>query len=339
MSDQMATSERPARVGAEPSGGALSRAERSSVAACRGIVKRRARNFYYGLRLLPEPKRSAVYTVYAWMRAADDIADGGGTVAARREELARLRSMTERAFGAAGGGGTVAAGESWVGWAGFVWTVRRFGLVLKEFEAVLDALEMDLAADDAAEGMAHEGDGPRVLFSTMEELEEYCAGVASAVGVICVRIWGWREWVSWDRVSDLARRRGQAFQLTNVLRDVRDDFDEGRVYMPSDVLETHGVRASEVAKWSSPAASRALVEELAAEAAAHYDASAELDRLIDPRCVATLWAMTKIYRGVLDRIEADPSLVSRPGGAARLSGGRKVVIAGRAIARSVVGVR
>jgi phytoene synthase len=311
---------------------------KASMRACRGVVRSRARNFYYGLRLTPEPKRSALYAVYAWMRAADDIADGPGSTETRLAELRRFEEMTDAAFAAARDGG-VASGErwAWAGWSAFVAAARMYDLPRPEFDAVIAALRTDLAGEGPA-------GGARVMFDTMEQLEDYCRGVAGTVGVVCVSVWGVRRRVERETLEKLAVQRGLAFQLTNVLRDIGEDAATGRVYVPAEVLEAHGLTGHALAAWSSPADCMNLVRELAGEARAHYAASAELDRLVHRDGAATLWAMTRIYAAVLEQLERDPRRVTASAPSSRdaratLSATRKVSIAGRAMLRSALGVR
>lgn len=306
------------------------------MAACRGVVRSRARNFYYGLRLTPEPKRSALYAVYAWMRAADDIADGPGSYDTRLTELDRFAEMTGAAFTAAREGG-VATGDrwGWAGWAAFVAAVHD--LPRREFDAVIEALRTDLRADGRSSEIA-------VLFQTMEELERYCRGVAGTVGVVCVSVWGTRRPIEPSVAETLAIRRGLAFQLTNVLRDIGEDASAGRVYIPQEVFDSHGLTAEELIAWRQPARCAGLINEIIAEARAHYTASSELDRLVHRDGAATLWAMTRIYTGVLGRIEHDPRRVTASAPTSRdarasLSAPRKAAIAGRAVLRSALGMR
>lgn len=315
---------------------------RGSMAACRGVVRSRARNFYYGLRLTPEPKRSAVYAVYAWMRAADDIADGPGSAETRLAELQQFADMTAAAFAAAKDGGVSLSDRwGWAGWAAFVATIRRFDLDESEFFDVIAALRTDLGADGHTDGAASAG----CLFETMDELEVYCYGVASTVGVICVRIWGWETWATWTRARELAVKRGLAFQFTNVLRDIGEDAAAGRIYVPAELLETYELAPRQLATWDEPDRCAALVRELVAEAAAHYHASAELDRIVTRDGAATLWAMTRIYENILQRIEQQPRLSVGKGheddrdSRAALSGRHKAGIAGKAVVRSMLGVR
>lgn len=283
---------------------------------CRDVARTRARNFYYGLCLTPEPRRSAVYAVYAWMRIGDDLADDTGDDDAKASALASFAAATER----------VLAGESPVEqpigapemWVAFADTVARFGVAQSDIDAMLAGLGEDLD---------HAG------YATIEDLRRYCARVASSVGRVCVTIWGLRDGVSMKDAVMLADRRGVAFQLTNILRDFAEDFDDGRVYLPREVFERAGITPGDLRRWDDPAACERVVGEVASAARAEFDASAPLEAMIDQACAPTLWAMTRIYAGLLDKIEDRPSRVVA-GARIRLQSLHKAGIAVRALARS-----
>lgn len=262
-------------------------------AACREIARARARNFYYGLKLTPEPRRSAVYSVYAWMRRGDDEADAATSVDARRQCLARFRATSDLVL--AGG----AAGRAEIArdpvWTAFAHTVDAYGVEATDILAMLEGLEEDLD---------HAG------YETDAELESYCRRVASSVGRVCLTIWGLREGVSAEEARTLAERRGLAFQLTNILRDFAEDHAQGRIYLPSSAFTTHALTPDELRSWARPRECEAFVRERAALTRAHYDASAGLERMIDPTCAPTLWAMTRIYSGLLEKIEKAPRRVA-----------------------------
>ena len=291
---------------------------------CRRITRERARNFYYGLRLTPEPRRSAIYAVYAWMRAADDAVDRPG--ASEEERRAALDAFEGRTWfelglsDVVGGGG--GGDEGVVFWSAFCETVRRYGVDVGVLGEVMAGMRDDL-----------EGPG------SFDEagLERYCYRVASTVGLICVSIWGLRAGVDVAEARELAIERGQAFQRTNILRDFAEDFDERprRVYVPGEVFSRHGITPDELRVWEPPAACRSLVMDRVADARARYERSSALDEMVDPACRPTLWAMTRIYRGLLERIAAEPSRIVL-GDRVRLSSVRKIGIAARAtvLARS-----
>jgi len=255
-----------------------------ALAACRRITRRRARNFYYGLKLAPEPKRSAMYAIYAWMRAADDLVDGAvggsGDLESRLEEF---EEHTRRALD-----GEPARPEH----DHFLWRALRS--VAAEFhvrtESFLSALQGQ--RDDLDH---HE-------YATFNELRDYCYRVASTVGLLCIDIWGYRD----DAAREHAINRGIAFQLTNILRDYGEDYDAGRVYLPVEDFHRHGVTPQQVRTWSEPARCGRFWAEQVARTRSYYERSRALEDLIEPDCHAVLWAMTEIYRSLLEKIAADP---------------------------------
>ncbi|HWB20184.1 MAG TPA: phytoene/squalene synthase family protein [Phycisphaerales bacterium] len=276
---------------------------------CRAITQKRARNFYYGLRLSPEPARSALYTVYAWMRKADDLVDGdiAGTADASeselREKVARFREATDEALS----GGAVDGDLLWVA-LGHV--ASRHSLRKEHFHAVLDGQLDDLT---------------RREYATFAELKEYCRRVASAVGLLCVEIWGYKD----DRALVLAEKRGIAFQLTNILRDFRQDWDMGRIYLPAEDFSRNKLTAADLHEWRKPHECELFLREQIERAEAFYQSSDELESLITPAYVPTLAAMTAIYHGLLKKMRGNPaSLVEHR--RIRLSTWQKAMIALRA---------
>ncbi|MBY0310793.1 MAG: phytoene/squalene synthase family protein [Phycisphaerales bacterium] len=274
------------------------------------VTQARARNFYHGLRLTPEPRRGAIYSIYAWMRAADDLADEPQPVEERRVALGAFR---ERTFALLAGRVDVldARTPSW--WHAFGATCASYPIDPVIFTDLLAGLEEDLA------GAAYSDDAA---------LHRYCYRVAGTAGLACLWIWGLREGADAERARELALRRGQAFQRTNILRDLAQDLDErpARVYVPADVLKRHGMSVEQLRAWSDPEACRRVIADQAALARGHYAASQELESMIDPACSPTLWAMTRIYSGLLDLIEADPSRVVSDR-RIRLPGTKKATIA------------
>lgn len=288
---------------------------------CRQVAKTRARNFYYGLRLTPEPRRSAIYAVYAWMRAADDIADGDADPAARRARLDQFAASTHDALydplHAPLHDGDRAGAELSPVLLAFATTVRAYGLEPSWFDDVIVGLQGDLTAQPVPDDAA---------------LTTYCYRVAGTVGLSCVGIWGLRLGADADRAAELAQVQGQAFQRTNILRDFAEDFDlsPSRVYLPMDAFARHAISPRELRAWAKPDACRAVVLEQAAVARSAYDLAAPLVDLIDPACVPTLWAMTEIYSGILGAIERSPGAIvgsKRVG----LSAAKKAAIAARAV--------
>ncbi len=158
--------------------------------------------------------------------------------------------------------------------------------------------------------------------------------MGSTVGLTCIAIWGLHPAADASLVAEKSIRRGKAFQLTNILRDIGQDYDDlpRRVYVPRADLDAAGATADELRAWSKPEACRAVVAGLAAMAREHYRASAGLEGMIDPACAPALWGMTRIYSDLLKKIEADPAGVV---GArrVRLSSARKGLIALSAVVR------
>jgi len=285
---------------------------------CEAITRRRARNFWYGLRLTPEPARGAMFAVYAWMRQADDLADEDAAVVEvigdalpdatqRRRRIEALRERTRRLFR---GEHAEDRNRDDPVWTAMTDVVRRYRLDIAPFDAMLDGQLEDV------EGRA---------YRTFDDLRAFCERVASTVGVVCVRIWGFSD----PRALELAVDRGVAFQLTNILRDFREDRLRGRVYLPSEEMAAHGLDADSLLRWEPAENCRAFLLQQVERAASLYRRSEALDRMISPECLPTLWAMTEIYRGILDRIEARPQRVVGTK-RIRLSSFRKIMIALRA---------
>ncbi|MDA1025160.1 MAG: phytoene/squalene synthase family protein [Planctomycetota bacterium] len=271
---------------------------------CGRIVRHRAKNFWFGLRLTPEPRRSSLYAIYAWMRLVDDLADEPSVaVDSRRSGLVAFRSRTRAAFGGEVGGPETI-------WRAFTDTVERYELSIEPFEAMIDGQESDL-------------DWTRC--PDRATLERFCWQAASTVGLICVRIWGHD---GDPEIERMAADRGKALQLTNILRDLREDYERQRVYLPADELEAEGLSIEELLAWREPARCRRFLEAQIEHAAAFYRRSSGLEKHISSECRATSWAMTEIYRGLLDRIARDPRRVVKE--RVRLGSMRKMSIAWRA---------
>ncbi|MHC4413858.1 MAG: phytoene/squalene synthase family protein [Planctomycetota bacterium] len=278
--------------------------------SCRAITRRRARNFYYGLKLTPEPQRSAVCAVYAWMRRADDLVDGmAGDAGGRRDRIEAFRAATDAALA----GRIVDEDPLWIALRE---TASAFDVHREALHTMLDGQIEDLS---------------RRSYETFEQVREYCYRVASTVGLVCISIWGYED----PAARELAVDRGIAFQLTNILRDYKEDYDSGRVYLPREDFGRHDLTPKRVRQWSDPSRCRRFILEQVERAVSYYARSAALDRLITRSCRPTLWAMTTIYRTLLARIEQGPARIVG-GRRLRLSSLKKGAIAMRArwLARS-----
>jgi phytoene synthase len=215
--------------------------------------------------------------LYAFMRHSDDLADDEAPGVDKAAALTAWRADLDAAL--AGGAST------WPGLPALADVVRRFAVPPALLHEVVEGVEMDLA--------------PR-RFADYEELVDYCRHVASAVGLCCIHIWGYDS--DGGRAERLAHRCGLALQLTNILRDVREDAGLGRVYFPRDDMERHGVTDADLRADHAGPALRSLAADYAAQAYACYDEAAGLVPLVDPIGRPVLLTIAGIYRAVLDEI-------------------------------------
>lgn len=244
---------------------------------CCELSRRQAKNFYYSFLLLPPSRRRAMCALYAFLRHTDDLADEPGTPAEKRAALEAWRLEFESALGRGAG--------LWPGLPALADTVRRHHLPERYLLEVLDGVAMDL--------------DPRP-FATFAELYAYCYRVASAVGLCCLHIWGYHS--EGGRAEALAESCGIALQLTNILRDVREDAQSGRVYLPSEDLERFGVARAELSATQPNDRVRALLAFEAQRAYGYYEEAAPLARLVSPLGRPVLGAIVGIYRALLDEI-------------------------------------
>ncbi len=193
---------------------------------------------------------------------------------------------------------------------------RRFPLDVELFRAMLEGQLDDLAGRS---------------YRIFDDLREYCERVASSVGLVCISIWGYEG----EEAPTLAVERGIAFQLTNILRDVNQDLDSGRVYLPREDFERHGITPETLRAWADPVRCRSFLLEQIDRAEDFYRRSDPLDGMITPACRPTLWTMTRIYHGLLGQMRADPARIIR-GRRVRLGALNKgtIVIRARLRARS-----
>lgn len=253
---------------------------------CRGITRTNARNFYYGFLVLPKRKRQALCAVYAYMRRCDDIADDPSL--SIPEPRQRLDAWLESFHAALAGYPTddpilLALTDA----------QRRFGIPVGLLDQLAFGTAMDVEGNSDA---AH----PRqpIQYGTFQELQRYCYNVASVVGLVCIRIFGYSD----PAAEPLAERCGLAFQLTNIIRDVKEDAALGRVYLPEDDLRQFGIDPAELATLSDSARLRPLLELEAQRARDNYTAGDELLPYIDEDSQPALWVLVNIYRSLLEKI-------------------------------------
>ena len=254
-------------------------------AECRAIAKREAKNFYYSFVALPKPRRDAICAIYAFMRKADDLSDDESVP--REERRARLDAWLAEWHAAATGGATtdlvfVAVRDA----------IFRFNIPMELLDELVAGTTMDL----------EHGGGEVDTYSTFDDLYRYCYLVASVVGLVCIRIFGYKD----PAAEKLAEETGIAFQLTNILRDVAEDAERKRVYLPLDELRARDVALESLltrAPGTPPTANeRALLAETGARAEHYYQSAWRLLPLIDRESRPALWVLVKIYRGLLKRI-------------------------------------
>lgn len=240
---------------------------------CSKIAKSRAKNFYYSFVLLSKEQRNAMCAIYAFMRYCDDLSDEPGAASAPIE---RWRDDLTKAL----------AGESTSSsplWPAFQDTVKRYRIPHRYFYDMIDGVLSDLE--------------PRRI-QTFEELYGYCYRVASVVGLTIIHIFGFDD----PGALPLAEKCGIAFQLTNILRDVREDAGLDRVYIPAEDLARFGVSVEDLRGGRKTEAFSALMDFEALRAREYYDESRPLLGLIHKRSRSSLWALITIYSRLLDRI-------------------------------------
>jgi phytoene synthase len=258
-------------------------------AVCRGIARRAAKNFYYGFMVLPSEKRNALSAVYAFMRHADDISDEPG--ADPQQKRQKLGEWLEAANAVFGGKPTddpvlMALGDA----------QARFKIPPELFEKLVYGTSMDLDIP-AMPG------APAIVCRTFEELKHYCYYVASVVGLVCIHIFGYED----KKAEFLAEDCGLAFQLTNIIRDVKEDASLGRIYIPEEDLARNNLSAANFAPavLQDPAQAQQLrpaLEYEAERARKYYESAKWLMELIEEDSRAALWVLVEIYSRLLRKI-------------------------------------
>ena len=257
---------------------------------CMELTRAAAKNFYYGLKLLPLPKRSAMFALYAYLRLVDDIADDedGRSIPERIDALAAWREQTHAALA-----GQIPEHPPHPVWPAFAQMAREHAVPSRLFDDMIAGQQQDLEP---------------LTFQTFDALREYCYRVAGVVGLASIYIWGFD---SGPATEELAIQRGIAFQLTNILRDLREDAKRGRIYLPRTELAEMGVSEREFSSSQGGENFLRLMRFQIARAQAFYDSSAPLEDRISADSRPTLVAMTRIYRALLEKVAADPERVLR----------------------------
>jgi phytoene synthase len=258
----------------------------AAYAACRIIAKREAKNFYYAFRVLPKHKSDAMCAIYAFMRRADDIADEESrSIPERRRIMASWLAAFRESTTAAPNPVFAAVRDA----------QARFNISNDLLEQLVQGTTMDL------EPAAVDSSGLQT-YATFDDLYRYCYLVASVVGLVCIRIFGYTD----PRAELLAEKTGIAFQLTNILRDVKEDAERGRIYLPLTSLDAFGLGVADIvatAKGEPLSLNlRAMLRSFSADASEYYQAADELIPLIDKDSRAALWVLVSIYSRLLTEI-------------------------------------
>jgi phytoene synthase len=258
---------------------------------CRDVARREAQNFYWAFRVLPGYKSDAMCAVYAFMRRADDISDDESkTIEARRIEMKTWLEAWRASRAAAGVAAGAATDPVFLALGD---TQRRFGIPDELLEELVAGTTMDLEPRE---------DSVVQTYATFEDLYRYCYLVASVVGLVCIKIFGYSD----ARAEQLAEETGVAFQLTNILRDVKEDVERDRLYLPLDLLDEFGENIAELRELAAGRAmterERGMLATLAIRAEKYYLAGKKLIPLLDRDSRAAMWVLVTIYHRLLGRI-------------------------------------
>jgi 15-cis-phytoene synthase len=256
----------------------MERALRISYEFCNTLARREARNFYCAFLLLPAQERRSMCALYAFLRHTDDLADEPALAIDKARALDAWRLELDAAL--------AGLGTAWPGFPALADTVARHGIPADLLMKAIDGVSMDIEPH---------------RFATFDDLTDYCYNVASVVGLSCLYIWGYRS--EGGKAERLAESCGIALQLTNIIRDVREDARNGRIYLPEEDLERFGVREDELAAEGRP--SLRFRELLAFEGQRAYENYQDANRLVplvDPVGRPVLKTIVGIYFALLNEI-------------------------------------
>lgn len=275
-------------------GGALARSFQIS----RGVTKRNSTVLYHGMCRIPEPKRSAMFAIYAWKRRLDNAADLDGIVESRRVEVQRLREMTDRAFE----GAPTKHADAF--WGAFSDTVHRYEIPKAWLDSVFAGVNWDL---------------DRGVCQTESELEKYGYQVGSTVAMALAKVCGTAPGVDEGELLEEAKKRGLAFQLTNILRDFKEDYDSypKRLYLPQEWFEEAGLKPNAMRAWMPNEDCERFALRWIESTERVFESSQALESLLNPTCVPGVRIMTGHAREILRELRRNPSRMVR---------GRKVAI-------------
>lgn len=243
---------------------------------CQQITKREAKNFYYGFISLPEPKRHAIYAAYAFSRQCDDAVDCQSSAAEKLRAITQAKQRLQQCYAdQAADPVTVALHDA----------VTRYPIPSAYFEALIEGMAMDIET---------------ARYRSFEALRGYCYRAASAIGLICIEIFGYRQ----PQAKTFAVDLGIAMQLTNILRDLREDAERGRIYLPQQELRDFGVSEEDILAGRVNDQFRALMRYQARRARKYFASGIRLLPLLPPRSRMCTAVLQGLYAEILDRIEA-----------------------------------
>ena len=255
---------------------------------CEAVTGAQARNFSYGIRLLPVAKRQAMSAIYALARRIDDIGDGDWTVERKAEHLGRTRALLDEIRA-----GSVEAEDTDPVKVALADAAARFAIPLDAFDELIDGVEMDVRGTQ---------------YETFEQLRVYCRCVAGTIGRLSLGVFGCTDP---KRGAEFADTLGLGLQLTNILRDVREDAVNGRTYLPAEDLARFGCEQGFAVPPAAGADFAGLVRYEAVRAQAYFDEGLLLLPMLDRRSRACVSAMSGIYHRLLERIIREPEAVLR----------------------------
>jgi len=274
---------------------------------CQEVTRREAKNFYYGFMLLPSGQRRAIYSAYAFARECDDIADAGLQLAEASKQLSEYRRDLEACLAGRPDGPVFEALHR---------TVEKYKVPPDYLFDLISGVEMDLT---------------KSCYENFDELKAYCYHVASVVGLISIQIFGYD---GSEEARGHAADLGIALQLTNILRDVAEDAERGRIYLPLDELEWFGYSEEDLFAGRATSEFRRLISFQADRARHYYAEGRQLLPHLPARARACVGVMAGIYSTILDDIERDSGVVFRR--RVSLSAPQKLALAGKELVRSVV---
>lgn len=252
----------------------------SAAAYCRKLTTRSKSNFYYAFLFLPRERREALEAVYAYCRLVDDVVDENAPVADKLDGIARWRRELDAVYGDAEPTHPVSARLRAA--------VQRFGIRREDMDAIIDGCAMDI---------------DKTRYESWDELRLYCYRVASAVGLMCVEIFGYTP-AQVDAVRRYAVDLGIALQLTNILRDVAEDARRGRIYLPAEELRAFGVAEDDLVSGTRSPALFRLMQFQAARARSHYLRARAAISTYERSKLVIAEIMGDIYYALLEQIEA-----------------------------------